>query len=127
MRVKSYFFPRTVNMNRVLFFCFLLWAATPHARADDVWHNVYHGLKRFFTGHRGGSHATSHSKAHVRQHTRTNPEKSEGSSSEPKRMVLPEATPAQVEHPEKPADKKPPEAAPTPNSSPVMRSMPQLS
>jgi hypothetical protein len=115
-------------MNRVLLFCFLLSAAAPHAQADDTWHNIYHSLKRFFTGNDRRSHATAQSRHQpVRHsHTRTNSEKSDVSSSEPRVIVLPEATPAKSEHADKPADKISPEAAPAPNSSPVLRSMPSL-
>jgi hypothetical protein len=117
-----------VNMNRVLLFCFLLSAAAPHAQADDTWHNIYHSLKRFFTGNDRRSHATAQSRHQAvrHSHTRTNSEKSDVSSSEPRVIVLPEATPAKSEHADRPADKTSPEAAPTPNSSPVLRSMPAL-
>lgn len=118
-----------VNMNRVLLFCFLLSAAAPHAQADDTWHNIYHSLKRFFTGNDRRSHATAQSRHQAvrHSHTRTNSEKSDVSPSEPRVIVLPEATPAKSEHADRPADKISPEAAPTPNSSPVLRSLPALS
>ena len=112
-------------MNRILLFCVLLLAATPHARADDTWHNIYHTLKRFFTG--GEKHQTVTQRKHRRHlHTRPNSEKSSepADSTEPRVIVLPEPTPAAGVNDGESADSKPSEPKPSPNSSPVLRSLP---
>jgi hypothetical protein len=51
--------PRTMKINRILLFCALLSLAASTARSDDTFHNIYHSLKRFFTGDDKHSSATS--------------------------------------------------------------------
>jgi hypothetical protein len=140
-----------MNINRVLLFCVLLSAAMPNAHADDPFHNVYHSLKRFFTGDDKNSSAASQPKHPPlkRSHARSSSEELQGSNtSQPRTVVLPEATPVQGDRaakPEdskaadvktaetKPTDTKPvevvapnvksPEPTPTANPSPVLRSV----
>jgi hypothetical protein len=111
-----------VNMNRILLFCLLLLAATPHARADDIWHNIYHTLKRFFTGGDKNQPTERKYRPSRHWHARSNSQKSSepADSSEPRVIVLPEPTPAAGDS----ADSKPSEPRPSPNSSPFLRSLP---
>jgi hypothetical protein len=140
-----------MNINRVLVFCVLLSAATPNASADDPFHNIYHTLKRFFTGDdKHASTASQHRHPPLKHsHAQSSPAETQGNTLEPRTVVLPEATPAQGDRaakPEdskaadvkaletKPTDTKPvevvvpslksPEPTPTANPSPVLRSVP---
>jgi hypothetical protein len=130
-------------MNRVLIFCVLLLAAMPYARGDDVWHNIYHSLKRFFTGEK---HHSGVARRHrLASHSHPQPaDTPHEESSEPRTVVLPGPIPEQNGNTAKPAgskstepkpeDVKPeptptpaptptPTPAPTPDSSPVLRSI----
>jgi type IV secretory pathway VirB10-like protein len=134
-------------MNRVLLFCVLLLTAMPYARGDDVWHNIYHSLKRFFTGEK---HHSGVARRHrLASHSHTQPaDTPHEESAEPRVIVLPGPTPEQNVDTTKPAEAKPadakpedrkpdkspkstptpaptptPTSAPTPNSSPVLRSI----
>jgi hypothetical protein len=137
------------KMNRVLLFCVLLSAATPHALADDTWQNIFHSLKRFFTG--DDRHHSARARGHrplSHSHARSNANSSHEQSAEPRVIVLPgptpelsgdtakpvetkpTETPPAVTKPEevkpqevKPQETKPPESTPTPNPSPVLRSL----
>ena len=58
IRVRSdRWFLRSIRLMSALT---LLLSATPSARADDTWHNVYHSLKRFFTGKSSSSPTPIH-------------------------------------------------------------------
>jgi hypothetical protein len=133
-------------MYRVLLFCVLLLTAMPYARGDDVWHNIYHSLKRFFTGEKHHSGAHRHRLA---SHSHAQPaDTPHEESAEPRVIVLPGPTPEQNGNTTKPAEVKPTESkhedvkpdkspdltptpastptpipAPAPNSSPVLRSI----
>jgi hypothetical protein len=129
-------------MNRVLLFCVLLSAATPHARADDTWHNIYHTLKRFFTGgdkHHSAASRRHRSASHSHAQSANSPHEE---SAEPRVIVFPGPIPEQNGDTAKPGEKKPaetkpqevkppevkppeetPTPTPTPNSSPVLRSL----
>jgi hypothetical protein len=137
------------KMNRVLLFCVLLSATTPHARADDTWQNIFHTLKRFFTG--DDRHHSAKSRGHrplSHSHAHSDANSSHEQSAEPRVIVLPGTTPElsgdtakpvetkptetppAVTKPEevkpqevKPQETKPPESTPTPNPSPVLRSL----
>ena len=100
--------PRTMNINRVLLFCVLLSAATANAPADDPFHNVYHTLKRFFTGEdKHASTAPQHRHPPLKHsHAQPSPGELQDNSSEPRTVVLPEATPVQGDRAAKPEDSK---------------------
>jgi len=113
-----------VKMNRVLLFCLLLATAAPSSQADDTWHNIYHSLKRFFTGE--DKHSSSSKRKHSpsrNSHTRSGSEESPSRSAEPRIVVLPESTPS-VSNPVaksaegRPADANPASAAPAVVKSP---------
>jgi hypothetical protein len=139
-----------MNINYVLLFWMLLSTAALSARADDPFHNVYHTLKRFFTGDdKHASAASQHRHPPLKHsHAQPTPGEPQGNSSEPRTVVLPEATPAQGDRAAKPEDskavdvkaaetkpkdtrpvevvapnKKAPEPTPTANASPVLRAV----
>jgi hypothetical protein len=99
---------RTMNINRVLLFCVLFSAAVPNAPADDPFHNVYHTLKRFFIGDdKHASTASQHRHPPLKHsHAQSSPGEPQGNSSEPRTVVLPEATPFQDDRAAKPEDSK---------------------
>jgi hypothetical protein len=118
------------------------------AQADDTWHNVYHSLKRFFTGKSSATPTVVH---HRRRHTEddekstvsTEPspspgekDASPGASATPRVVILPASSPSaqespgvenSVRAPDTAAKPEPsPEAAkatPTPELGPVLRSL----
>ena len=97
-----------MNINRVLLFCVLLAATTLSARTDDAFHNIYHSLKRFFTGDdKHASTASQHRRPPLKHsHAQSSPGEPQGNSSEPRTVVLPEATPVQGDRAAKPEDSK---------------------
>jgi hypothetical protein len=118
---------------------FLLLSVTPSVRADDTWHNIYHTLKRFFTGEASSSPSSNHRAKRSANHVRTNrsPEPASmaaegthesGASPTPRVVVLPAASPAVesdqaiLSPPEKPEAAATPEASP--NLTPVLVSLP---
>ena len=141
-----------MNIDRVLLFCVLLSATTLNGRADDPFHNIYHSLKRFFTGDDKHSSAASQHKHSPLKHSHAQSSPGEpqgGNTPEPRTVVLPEATPVQGDRAAKPEDSKPvetkatgtkptdtrpaevvvpslksPEPPPTGNPTPVLRSVP---
>jgi hypothetical protein len=98
-----------MNINRVLLCCVLLSATTLNGRADDPFHNIYHSLKRFFTGddkHSSGAPQHKHSPL-KHAHAQSSPgEPQGGNTPEPRTVVLPEATPVQGDHAAKAEDSK---------------------
>ena len=125
----------------------LLLSLTPSARADDTWHNVYHSLKRFFTGKSSSSPTPSHrtrrstTRAKTEQATESPSATPEGSpvpgaegspepgaSPTPRVVILPAASPAAgndqalANPPTKPDPPVKPEASP--NKAPVLLSLP---
>ena len=117
----------------------LLWSAAPTARADDTWHNIYHSLKRFFTGSSGSSPSPSHRGKRSTNHERANqskelasttPESSPepGASPTPRVVILPAASPVSGSEPAIVNPTAKPETAsnpePKPNSTPVLLSLP---
>jgi hypothetical protein len=111
----------------------LVCSATPTARADDTWHNIYHSLKRFFTGSSSSSPSPGHRAKRSANHLRTNqstetsstaPDRSpdSGASPTPRVVILPAASPvasdqAKVNPPAKPEV--------SPSMTPVLLSLPQ--
>lgn len=117
----------------------LLLSVTPSARADDTWHNIYHSLKRFFTGGSSSSPSPKHRAKRSPTHVRTDHPSElastthEGSpdpgvSPTPRVVILPAASPtaesdqAILNQPAKPEAVVKPEASP--NLPPVLLSMP---
>src|SRR5438093_3869380 len=124
-----------------LMLAFLLAAAIP-VRADDTWHNVYHSLKRFFTGQPSSSptahHRTKHSQSRAKA---THSAESAASLSEnsgsphpsttPRVIILPATSPTTASNqgsesavqvtavPAKPV----PSPDPSPEAGPVLRSL----
>jgi hypothetical protein len=131
---------------RIVSALLLLLSVTPSARADDTWHNIYHSLKRFFTGESSSSPSPNHRSKRSAKHVRTDrssesasttlegsPEP--GASPTPRVVVLPAASPAPesdqeiLSAPAKPETPVKPEAAvkpeASPNLTPVLLSLPQ--
>ena len=117
----------------------LLLSVTPSAQADDTWHNIYHSLKRFFTGNASSSPSPTHRAKRSANHSKTNrstesasttaegsPEP--GASPTPRVVILPAGSPAAesnqttVSPPAKPETTVKPEASP--NLTPVLLSLP---
>jgi hypothetical protein len=117
----------------------LLLSLAPSARAQDTWHNVYHSLKRFFTGGTPSptpSHRVRRSTNHVKANHSTEPTPTPataaaspevGASPTPRVVILPAATPAPesdqatISPPTKPEAAVKPEASP---KTPVLLSLP---
>src|SRR6516165_6329371 len=97
-----------MKIDHVLFLWMLLSTAALSARADDPFHNVYHTLKRFFTGDdKHASAASQHRHPPLKHsHAQSTPGEPQGNSSEPRTVVLPEATPVQGDRAAKPEDSK---------------------
>jgi len=97
-----------MKINHVLFLWMLLSTAALSARADDPFHNVYHTLKRFFTGDdKHASAASQHRHPPLKHsHAQSTLGEPQGNSSEPRTVVLPEATPMQGDRAAKPDDSK---------------------
>jgi hypothetical protein len=117
----------------------LLLSVTPSALADDTWHNIYHSLKRFFTGNASSSPSPSHRAKRSADHSKTNRSTESGSttaegspepgaSPTPRVVVLPATSPAAesdqttVSPPAKPEATVKREASP--NLTPVLLSLP---
>jgi hypothetical protein len=125
---------------------FLVMAVS--AQADDTWHNVYHSLKRFFTGKPSATPIVHHRRRHTEEDgekstpsTEPSPspgenEASPGASATPRVVILPASSPTaegtpgagnSVRAPDAAAKPEPsPEAAkstPTPELGPVLRSL----
>ena len=124
---------------RIALALMLILSVTPSAQADDTWHNIYHSLKRFFTGESSSSPSPKHRAKRSASHARTDrsselasttpagsPEP--GVSPTPRVVVLPAASPAAesdheiLSQPAKPEALVKPEASP--NLTPVLLSMP---
>jgi hypothetical protein len=123
----------------LMFASVLLLSATPSARADDTWHNIYHSLKRFFTGESSSSPSATHRAKRLANHVRTNrstepasltPEGSpeSGASPAPRVVVLPATSPAAESNQVTVSPPAKPEAAvkseASPNMTPVLLSLP---
>ena len=117
----------------------LLLSVTPSAQADDTWHNIYHSLKRFFTGNASSSPSPGHHAKRSADHSKKNRSTesasatAEGSpepdaSPTPRVVILPATSPAAgsdqttVSPPAKPEATAKPEASP--NLTPVLVSVP---
>jgi hypothetical protein len=124
---------------RIALALMLLFPVTPSAQADDTWHNIYHSLKRFFTGESSSSPSPKHRAKRSVSHARTDrsPELASatpagspepGVSRTPRVVVLPAASPTAesdqeiLSQPAKPETAVKPEASP--NLTPVLLSQP---
>ena len=94
-------FFRSIRLMCALVFLLIV---TPSARGQDTWHNVYHSLKRFFTGGSSSTPTPSHRVRHSANHAKVkestqpaaaNPETSPeaGASPTPRVVILPAASP----------------------------------
>jgi hypothetical protein len=110
----------------------VLSSLAPSARADDTWHNIYHSLKRFFTGNSNPSPSPSHRAKRSANRVRANrsiesasttPEGSpeNGASPTPRVVVLPAASPAAESDRTTLSPPAKPEAAVKPAASPNLR------
>ena len=120
----------------------LMFAGSAHA--DDPWHNVYHHLKKFFTGKSSPTPTVHHRRRRSEDDEKTNPPveplpspadnvPSPGASATPRVVILPAASPAaegsagvenSVRTPESTAKPEPsPEAAAKPSPSPELGSI----
>jgi hypothetical protein len=126
---------------RLLSALVLLWSVTPSVRADDTWHNIYHSLKRFFTGDSGSNQSPRHrpkrSASREKTDRSTEPIAVAGdglpqptASARPRVVVLPAASPAAESNQPtvslSPAKETEPAVKPeaSPNLTPVLRSLP---
>jgi hypothetical protein len=143
MSIDRSYLPRI----RLMSILALVLVVSVSAQADDTWHNVYHSLKRFFTG-KSGSTATVH---HRRRHsdedekntssTEPSPspgesEASPGASATPRVVILPASSPttegtpgvqnsAETTQPAPKPEPSPeaPKAASSPELGPILRSL----
>ena len=129
---------------RLLSALVLFWSVTPSVRADDTWHNIYHSLKRFFTGDSGSNESPRHrpKRSASREKTDRSLDRisaaGDGSpqptaSPRPRVVVLPAVSPAaennQPTLSSSPAKETEAVAKPeaSPNLAPVLRSLPKPS
>src|ERR1700729_2872532 len=75
------------------------------AQADDTWHNVYHSLRRFFTGKSSPTPIVHHRRRHTQDEEKGTPspepsvspgpnDASAGVSATPRVVILPASSPA---------------------------------
>jgi hypothetical protein len=144
MSVDRWYLPR-IRLASILA---LVMVISGTVRADDTWHNVYHSLKRFFTGKSSATPTVHHRRRHSEGAEKTNPSAepspspgenapAPGASATPRVVILPAISPAaettpgvdnSVQAPGTPAKPQPtPEAAakpsPSPELGPVLRSL----
>jgi hypothetical protein len=144
MSVDRWYLPR-IRLASILALVMVIGGSV---RADDTWHNVYHSLKRFFTGKSSATPTVHHRRRHSEDNEKTNPSAESspspgdnapapGASATPRVVILPATSPAaagtpgvdnSVRAPETPAKPEPtPQAAakpsPSPELGPVLRSL----
>jgi len=140
MSVDRWYLPR-IRLASILA---LVLVVAVSAHADDTWHNVYHSLKRFFTGKSSATPTVHHRRRRSEDDEKTNPPveplpspgdnvPSPGASATPRVVILPAASPAaegapgvenSVRAPESTAKPEPsPEAAVKPSPSPELGSV----
>ena len=123
---------------RLLSVLAVIMVVTVSAQADDTWHNVYHSLKRFFTGKPSATPVVHHRVRRSEDRERANPSPAStpataenaptpGSSATPRVVILPATSPAPDTTPATENPFRAPEAAVTPESSPqigaILRSL----
>ena len=127
---------RCLRLTSVLAFVLV---ATVSAQADDTWHNVYHSLKRFFTGKSSSSstpvhHRVRRSEDHQKTNPSTEPTPSTAgrshlpdASATPRVVILPATSPTTEAAPGTENSVRAPEAVvkpeASPDSGPVLRSL----
>jgi hypothetical protein len=134
MRSDRWYLP-CIRLTSVL--AFILVVSVP-AQGDDAWHNIYHSLKRFFTGKPSPSPTAHH---HVRRSanrekttpsTEPAPGSAEGSPSPgaaatPRVVILPATSPSPDATPGTENSVRTPQAVvkpePSPELGPVLRSL----
>src|ERR1700688_2086667 len=91
------------------------------AQADDTWHNVYHSLKRFFTGKPSSTLVVHHHRRLSQDEEKSEPspppaenEPSRGASATPRVVILPATSPAPEATPGTENPTKAPECAAKP-------------
>src|ERR1700675_2964029 len=100
MSVDRWYLPR-IRLAWILALV-LVVAVSPHA--DDTWHNVYHSLKRFFTGKSSPTPTVHHRTRRYEEHEKTNhateptpslaqASPSPGASATPRVVILPASSP----------------------------------
>ena len=114
----------------------LLWGVS--AQADDTWHNVYHSLKRFFTGKSSPTPIVHHRarRSQERDKTGPSPEPAEspavsssslGATATPRIVILPSTSPTAEASPGAVNSVRTPEEAvkptPSPELGPILRSL----
>jgi cell wall-associated NlpC family hydrolase len=102
-------------MKRSLILCLSLFVIAPFARGDDVWHNVYHSLKRF--GHHVKdkfSDDDDHESRSSAHHKSASTHKSPSPSPAPDSKENPSPSPVPVDDPGIGASTPTPPLAPTP-------------
>jgi hypothetical protein len=83
----------------------LVLAMSVSAQAQDTWHNVYHSLKRFFTGKSSATPIVHHRTRRYEEHEKTNhsteptpslaeSSPSPGASATPRVVILPASSPS---------------------------------
>jgi hypothetical protein len=116
-------------------------------QAQDTWHNVYHSLKRFFTGKSSPTPTVHHRRRHIEDGEKSTPspepspspganDASAGASATPRVVILPASSPGAGATPEAGSPARTPDAAtktepspeaakstPTPELGPVLRSL----
>jgi hypothetical protein len=101
MSFERYYLP-WIRLASMLAF---VMVTTVSVQADDTWHNVYHSLKRFFTGKPSATPIVHHRTRRYAEHDKTNhateptPATAEGSpspgvSSTPRVVILPASSPS---------------------------------
>jgi hypothetical protein len=126
---------RCLRLTSVLAFVLV---ATVSAQADDTWHNVYHSLKRFFTGKSSSSSTPVHHRVRSEDHQKTNPSTEPtpstadrshlpDASATPRVVILPATSPTTEAAPGTENSVRAPEAVvkpeASPDSGPVLRSL----
>ncbi len=117
----------------------LFLVMTAPAQADDTWHNIYHSLKRFFTGKPSPTPVVHHRVRRSEGRDKANPSpdptpplaensSSPGASATPRVVILPAMSPAPEATPgaENPPARTPESSAkpqPSPELGPVLRSL----
>jgi hypothetical protein len=121
MSIDRWYLPR-IRLTSILAFGLLVAVS---AQADDTWHNVYHSLKRFFTGKPSSTPVVHHHRRRSQDEEKSEPSPapaenvpSPGASATPRVVVLPATSPTTETTPGTENPAKEPEAAAKPGPSP---------
>ena len=116
-------YPPRIRLTSILAFVLLVAFS---AQAQDTWHNVYHSLKRFFTGKPSSTPTVvHHHRRRSQDEEKSEPtpapaenEPSPGASATPRVVILPATSPAAETTPGTENPAKTPESAAKPEPSP---------